>query len=390
MMSGRLHYLDASRVILIALLIPYHACRVYNPYASWEVWSPDRSIAAAVIANAIIMVLLPGFFLVSGLASAFSLADRDPSRWMAGRLVRLGVPLIATALLLNPIQMAASVRSAQSYGVSTPSFWQLLTTPGDHWLRHLWFLPCLIFQSIILAMTWKSLHALRSAIEAFGQKHAASALSLKIIGTAVIVGMICLVVAAVPKIIGWDAKLAYGFIDFRNTFYFVPLFAIGVLLWCSPSLLEAATQFRPLVAAVVAALVIVQIFAGVGSSMPAKAVSAFCKTAGGLLGAQVLLSATRAWMNRPSVPLQTASNASFTVYLFHQPIVSVIAGLLLTVTLPPLVEVGLIVASTLVLALLAHLAVRRSTILMFLFNGAWPRSATTMTATRAPPAGCQS
>ena len=63
------------------------------------------------------------------------------------------------------------------------------------------------------------------------------------------------------------------------------------------------------------------------------------------------------------------TDASFTIYLFHHPLIYVLGTLFILISLPPLVEFTIIVAATTITAYSLHQAIRRSPLALFLFNG---------------------
>ena len=84
------------------------------------------------------------FFLMAGLLTSGSLARKGPRRFAADRLVRLGVPWAAFALLLWPLTVFAVYRAA---GAPPSSAWPDLTEPLPD-TGPLWFLLVLLLYSL--------------------------------------------------------------------------------------------------------------------------------------------------------------------------------------------------------------------------------------------------
>lgn len=140
--DGRIHFLDAARAILMFLGIPYHVAMVYRTGNDWEfATSDEQSVLLSYVAEFIHIFRMPLFFMVAGYFAMLMLSRKDPGRWFGGRIFKLGVPLVAAGLVLNPISLLVQDDSAM-----------LLAYVGDHWLAHLWFLPTLIYLCAVLAV----------------------------------------------------------------------------------------------------------------------------------------------------------------------------------------------------------------------------------------------
>ena len=371
MVAGeRFHYLDAARALLMALGIPYHVCLIYNPFDHWGVWSPDTSLAAAVLASCVTIFRMPAFFLISGFFSVMALRKAaDRGGFLKSRVLRLGIPFVTVALLLNPVQMAANVGTREFYGDRSLTFEALVTTPGDHWVRHLWFLPCLILYCAGLALIWPLVdrHGRRvlAAIEGQAERRFLPLL----LAVAALTGVFSLGAAVLPKLIGWNMILGYGVFNLRNALYYLPFFAIGGALYLSPVLLDRFTTFRWPVLLIGASFMIVHVFVW-GVDQPAyRVVRAICNTTGGLLIGQALIAALRRVVTRESRPIRRFVDASFSVYLLHQPVIAALGFAFLFVGWWPLFEIAAIVPLTLGISVALHLALAQSDVLLLLFNG---------------------
>ena len=97
----------------------------------------------------------------------------------------------------------------------------------------------------------------------------------------------------------------------------------------------------------------------------------------GLIGAILIVgfisNLARQHCSRPDGRIRKLVDASFTIYLFHHPVIYVLATLFLLVDLPPVVEFAVIAPATGVIAYGLHLAVRRSAVLTLMFNGVMPK-----------------
>ncbi len=102
--------------------IPYHAAQLYAPLLNWYVPSPDSSPFLGIVSEALHIFRMPIFVCV---------------------------PLVSAMLLLNPVVMTAI---SLGPGGGQDELVRKLTTVGDHWMWHLWFLPVLIGMCAVLAL----------------------------------------------------------------------------------------------------------------------------------------------------------------------------------------------------------------------------------------------
>ena len=100
-------WVDTLRVVLIAAVIVTHAATAYIVPIDWyyqertasELWPALLSVPAGIGG---IFALGP-LFLVAGWLSAGSLARRGRAAFVRARLIRLGVPLLAFVLVVDPL-----------------------------------------------------------------------------------------------------------------------------------------------------------------------------------------------------------------------------------------------------------------------------------------------
>lgn len=116
--------IDVVRILMTMLVILHHTAIVYGGSGGWF-WreQPNASSPLLVMFNAINQSYFMGlFFLLAGYYTPRSFDRKGPSRYLADRLVRLGVPLLAFFFVLYPLTVAL----ADSAGVAGLM---------DRWLR---------------------------------------------------------------------------------------------------------------------------------------------------------------------------------------------------------------------------------------------------------------
>lgn len=104
--AGRAGWIDSLRVVVIAGVIVLHAATAYLLDIDW--YYQERTTSTLTPTLLAFPALLAGLFglgplfLLGGLLSAASLARKGPRGFARGRLVRLGVPLLAFVVLVDP------------------------------------------------------------------------------------------------------------------------------------------------------------------------------------------------------------------------------------------------------------------------------------------------
>jgi hypothetical protein len=153
--DGRLVWVDNLKVAVIAGVVVVHAAMAYLIDADWYYTERTSSQLWSVLVG------LPGLlggvfalgplFLLGGVFAAASLARKGPGRFARGRLVRLGVPLVAYVTVINPL---ANYLGDLAQGMQ-PRLWPYLA-PGseDHDAGPLWFVAALLTFSLAYA-AWR-------------------------------------------------------------------------------------------------------------------------------------------------------------------------------------------------------------------------------------------
>ena len=149
--TSRLFFIDHLRATLVILVVLHHLALVYGGIPPFYYYEPpvDDQIAGLI---ALIFVLLNqawfmgAFFLLAGYFTPGSYDRKGPGSFLKDRLIRLGIPLILFVFVLSPIssiglwQMPASMG-----GITDPPTWQ--TYPYLIGVGPLWFAALLLIFS---------------------------------------------------------------------------------------------------------------------------------------------------------------------------------------------------------------------------------------------------
>jgi glucans biosynthesis protein C len=152
--DARLVYLDNLKVVLIAAIIALHGVLGYAGIVEVWTYSELREVTLSPVADVTLVVLVSPFgffliallFLVAGLLTPPSYARKGASRFVSGRLLRLGVPFVVYVCLVQPTLV---------YALEHP----LGDAPGSYWQEYLgaehqidtgplWFVGVLLVYSL--------------------------------------------------------------------------------------------------------------------------------------------------------------------------------------------------------------------------------------------------
>jgi glucan biosynthesis protein C len=161
-MRARLLYLDNLKVVLIALIIALHAFLGYVGVVEAWTYSGVREATLHPAVEMVLLVVLSPFgffliallFLVAGLLTPGSHDRKGGRRFVADRLLRLGVPFAVYVFLVQPTLVHAV---EHPYGDAAGSWWQeYLGAERQVDTGPLWFVGVLLVYSLAYA-AWRRL-----------------------------------------------------------------------------------------------------------------------------------------------------------------------------------------------------------------------------------------
>ena len=100
----RKYYLDNIRWMIILILFPYHTLLIYSGIGTYYF-----NTANSIFANAFILTFAPWFmqllFAVAGIATFYSLRNRDSIAYLKERVSKLLIPTLAGVIFVIPISL---------------------------------------------------------------------------------------------------------------------------------------------------------------------------------------------------------------------------------------------------------------------------------------------
>ncbi|MCU4675556.1 acyltransferase family protein [Catenovulum sp. 2E275] len=141
----RIPYLEPMRATLMLLGIFLHSAQVYNPAKSWLVSAPQSLDIPILLSEFIHIFRMPAFFILSGYLFYISINKYPFKVFIRKRLARVLIPLIVVATTINYVQFI----------FINPYSWESATYKQywveGNWVSHLWFLINLSIYFIVFA-----------------------------------------------------------------------------------------------------------------------------------------------------------------------------------------------------------------------------------------------
>ena len=364
---AREHYWDALRAGLMLLGIPYHVALSYRPGEQWIVRSGEGWAPFTWLAELIHVFRMPAFFIIAGYFAALLLARRAPGKWFKGRFVRLGVPFAAAIVTLVPIMNLACEFSNLPYSEALSSFVWNSTHSGGYWVRHLWFIIVLLYLSSAAAALVAALPrwAKASVPERIDRLCADNFLTA-LLAAALLIGIWEAVAVELFYIGGLATQLPQQILRIDELIIYAPWFALGCLLQRMPRTIARVGRFSWPIAGI-AAIGLLLSFTIVDALHPApgRALVTFAA----LAISQLLIAGARTLLDRPSALMGRLTDASYVIYLLHLPVITILVWLGQGIAMPAALKGLLVMLLATAISYVGWLAIARSGVLAFLYNG---------------------
>lgn len=360
--TERIEALDVMRATLMVLGVVLHTAEIYNPSGMWLVHSDIGSPFFHYLAEFITAFRIPAFFFLSGFLSTMVVQRRGPKPFFLQRLRRIGLPLVATGLTLNALQTwLLDVTHWSTLGFTD------FALRGE-WVQHLWFLVNLLVYAGVLAflgMFSRTLDWLGSMGALLNRLPFPVLLALLPLLT---VFLLSLNKVGIPIHDG----LLLSTTNLYTLFQYLVYFLAGCLAFVNQGLFEKFTsqQFLPLALWAVLALALSTWLINVPDAPLKTAGMLYLHCSVSCLGICAFLRFFKILVQRITPSWRYLSDASYTVYLFHQLVVACLGIAFIDLALPPSVGFILIVPLTLLITFFIHsFVIARHSILSLLFNG---------------------
>ena len=353
--AGRRYDIDFLRVFAFMLLILYHVTMLYAEGESWHVKSNYQTDALSVPRLLVNQWRMPLLFIISGLAISFVWHKYSAGQFALKRISRLLVPLLfGMAFIIAP----QCYYEALGKGLIEPGFvkfmGQYLTFqdfPDEAWAgekeihwtwNHLWYLPYLLFYTLLLIPVAKLLDGPLGGFRRWFQ-------SLR--------GAWIVIVPLVPLMIYGHyvfprfPYISHALLDdwYAHVMYFT-FFLIGYLIGRDEGFWTELVRIRKVT--LVLAVTFFMLFILRNEFMPDDAsfmlekMSALITYGNRWLWIVTIFGWGHHLMNRPMRWLPYATEAVFSWYILHQTLIVVAGANLAKFSLGPIVEPILVLITT--------------------------------------------
>jgi glucan biosynthesis protein C len=368
--SRRFHDIDALRGLLMILGVFFHTALIYEAGtfpqrftpliqdASWW-WGFDGLVLAS---NA---VRMPCFFLISGFLLGISLARRPLGQILPRRMLRIVVPLAVGMLVLIPLQGYVIYLERGGGGGFLAQFSDPERYRAFHYfyaVSYLWFLVNLALYFPLFGVLWTRLPLAWRQPAAGLWLQRGLRLAAGPLGWLPWAGLL-----AACRLV--DQQLGLG-----NLLTYLPLFACGLLGALQPAFFDGLRRITGLrVLALAVAFALYAWLCALPEAQPLlKIGKRLLEGVVALGGSGLILGLGARCVHEANPRLRALADASYSIYLLHQPLVVWLGWLAMELALPAAVKFLGISCFTIGVTVLVHRhAVRRWPICSLLLNGQW-------------------
>jgi glucan biosynthesis protein C len=363
--SVRLHYLDWLRVLAVLGVFVFHAVHPFDHF-DWEIKNAEKSVPVTLFIVFFGPWGMPFFFLMSGTGSWFSLRRRTGRQYAGERVKRLLIPFLVGSLILSPIQLCFQWRHRAQMGVFEGTLLEFLKIReisfGPRvfgWAGyHLWFLGFLFAYSLIALplFLWLKRDDGRLFVAWLAKRCERRGGILLFILPLMVIRL-----ALQPLF-----PAEHDWADFGYTLVF---YLFGYILYADERFVRAIRRDWPI--ALILGIASTLFFFGAGA---AEVATAWMETPGtpgfylawglfsvnGWCWAISMLYVGMRWLDFRNRWLEYGQEAAMPFYLFHQPVIIIIAFYVVQWDAGVLVKLPIVVLASFVLTLgLYELLIRR-------------------------------
>ena len=358
MSNPRFYYLDHLRAFAMLFGILLHTTTLAE-FGSIEV--------VTVISNNFRMAV---FYVLSGFFAGMLIDRRGPTTFLKDRSIAIGLPMLITLVLLNPITLWL-VYNVHNPPVPINDITQIvelsISAPADVsgpvvWHLHLWFLVALLVY-ILLARPMQIAIGSVLSFDRLRQTALQIPEPLQIIALAFVATIAVMSMRAVSSLALGEHE---AFWIVRATLTYAPWYALGLLCWQERGLWERMHRLDPVLISVVVILWVTTGHEDV--SGPVYVLRRSLTIVAVLCG---LLYVFRKLLDRSIATIDKVTNGAYSIYLFHYAVIYLLG----TALIPMFPENSIwlywiVVTGTFAITYALHRGViLRMPVLTFLFNG---------------------
>jgi len=345
MKSQRIHGMDFARAVLMTLGIIYHSALIYVPNPSWAMQSGQSASFFASLTTFTSSFRMHAFYVIAGFFFLLIIQKKGVNSAVKDRIVKLGIPLLFVGFTIN------FVANALAMNYSFPENPLMYVIKGE-WMRHLWFIGNLIVYC----------YALSLVISIFKKISA-----YKLFTTAILIGVSPILIAVTKdqiwRFTGYDN---FMFIYPRNLVIFLPYFLLGAFLYLHKEAALRLINIKNLILLSVLTILLMALRTKV-DGLTGNFISEYYSMSASLTAITLLCLLG----NKGSEKVREFTDASYTIYLIHSPIIMVLFYFFFTDSYLSLwlQYIILVTATFIICYLIHHLLIDKIPPLALLMNG---------------------
>jgi glucan biosynthesis protein C len=360
--NTRLYYLDAMRAILMILGVVLHSAQVFSTSQTWMIYSPNGSDYMSFIGHVIHVCRMPAFFLVSGFFCFLTLSKYGANKFISVRLIRIFIPLLFTALIINTLQ---------EYILST-SGWKIFELKNyikdGEYISHLWFLVNLVIYFSVAAIIAKYFQFILAPVK----KSIDYIMNIfNPIALLFLLPLLSLFILSLNKIGVPLYSTFYGIFVLDTLLFYVPFFCFGMVLSTKKEYMHKFATLNPYVGILIIGICyFLQQYIHNYDGQIASISRIYIRTLMEWFSVTLCLYFFCKFFNYKSRLIKFFSDSSYTTYLFHQVLVISIGLYLIKINIDPVLGFLILMPLVLLITSLSHLyIVGKYNIASMMFNG---------------------
>ena len=298
MNKQRFHQLDFCRAVFMYCGLLFHCGLIYGSGHSWRVLSDETVTWLGLLSNFLHHFRMEAFYLVSGFFYLLIL-QKGREKFLQDRILRALIPMLVVGLTLNVIMNRLSYNHNFNWGLDY--------FLSGQWQAHLWFLGNLIVYFVAAKPLGTFLNNNQNSYSKYLP----------------LVFFMLMLVALAGHLFAVNYELGtLIFINFGYLFYFFPFFVMGILAFHAKLSFFKFIQIKlfPIYFGIYA---LIQLLTKMDSGLNAD-VLAILKQASHFPLMLAAFSFLCFFGNKQSSIVRFLSEASYTIYLLHQPLIIIL------------------------------------------------------------------
>jgi glucan biosynthesis protein C len=353
--------MDALRATLMLLGLVIHSAQVYNPERSWLVSSEFNNVFFQFIVNFISSFRMPAFFIISGYFCLLILQKNGARSYTKSRFDRLLIPMVVGVLTLNvPLAFYLDAKGLLKSDL-------IIFFSHGGWSQHLWFLLNLFFYSVISALLFKSLRIrwlILFLINKLLFNNFLSFIFLLPFFSVLIKGL---------NYLGFPLYSDFLGVSCYQVFIYAPFFFLGILLKSSDYFYRNFLRFTNVLLLGFIYLLMYasnMLFLDGSNGLVHEIVNTYLGHYLALLFSMICFNVFSRFFNSYSKVTKMISDASYSIYVFHQPIIVIAAISLFQSVKSSFIGFAFLITVSFVVSMAIHyFLIKPVPILLRLYNG---------------------